>query len=282
VTKWFERRSGTALELIASGQYLSGAVWPAVFEQLIAAVGWLQTMLGFGCLVLLVVVPLSLLYLKPAPPIEDANAAAIEASGRDTIFGLRPGVAFSLLAGASFLCCVPMAIPPAHLIAFCGDLGIAPARSALLLSFLLTCAFISRQLWGWLSDRIGGLRTLLLSSAAQAIGVSGLLFTQDEAGLIAVAVIFGFGFSGLIPAYVLTIRQFFPAREASWRVPTLLLTGMSGMAAGGWLAGVLYDYFGFYAPAFATGLAFNLVNFVILASLLVKWRRARVAVAAFA
>jgi MFS family permease len=282
VTKWFERRRGTALALIASGQYLSGAVWPAVFEHFIAAVGWRQTMLGFGCLVLLVVVPLSLLYLKPAPPIEDANAAAIEASGRDTIFGLRPGVAFSLLAGASFLCCVPMAIPPAHLIAFCGDLGIAPARSALLLSFLLTCAFISRQLWGWLSDRIGGLRTLLLSSAAQAIGVSGLLFTQDEAGLIAVAVIFGFGFSGLIPAYVLTIRQFFPAREASWRVPTLLLTGMSGMAAGGWLAGVLYDYFGFYAPAFATGLAFNLVNFVILASLLVKWRRARVAVAAFA
>jgi MFS family permease len=282
VTKWFERRRGTALALIASGQYLSGAVWPAVFEHFIAAVGWRQTMLGFGCLVLLVVVPLSLLYLKPAPPIEDANAAAIEASGRDTIFGLRPGVAFSLLAGASFLCCVPMAIPPAHLIAFCGDLGIAPARSALLLSFLLTCAFISRQLWGWLSDRIGGLRTLLLSSAAQAIGVSGLLFTQDEAGLIAVAVIIGFGFSGLIPAYVLTIRQFFPAREASWRVPTLLLTGMSGMAAGGWLAGVLYDYFGFYAPAFATGLAFNLVNFVILASLLVKWRRARVAVAAFA
>jgi len=83
------------------------------------------------------------------------------------------------------------------------------------------------------------------------------------------------GFAGLIPAYILTARKYFPAQDASWRVPTILLTGMSGMAAGSWLAGVIYDYFGFYAPAFATGLAFNLVNFAVIALLLVQARRAR-------
>lgn len=86
------------------------------------------------------------------------------------------------------------------------------------------------------------------------------------------AAAFGFGLSGLIPAYILTARQLFPAREASWRIPTLLLTGMSGMATGSWLAGAIYDHFGFYAPAFATGLAFNIANLLIIAGLVILWR----------
>ena len=148
-----------------------------------------------------------------------------------------------------------------------------------MLTVLLSCAFLSRQFWGWISDRIGGLTALLVGSLAQATAMSGFIVTQDEAGLLAVTVAFGLGFSGLIPAYMLTARQLFPAREASWRIPTLLLTGMSGMAAGSWLAGVLYDYFGFYAPAFATGLAFNLVNATIIAGLVLRWRQSLTRVA---
>ena len=181
---------------------------------------------------------------------------------------LPPHAAFALLAGASFLCCIPMAMPSAHVIALCGDLGMTPAKGAAMLTVLLVCAFFARQLWGWLSDSLGGLTTLLIGSLAQAAAVTGFIVTQDEAGLFAAA--FGFGFSGLIPAYILTARQLFPAHEASWRIPTLLLTGMS--AAGSWLAGVIYDYCGFYAPAFATGLAFNIANFAIIAGLVVLWR----------
>jgi MFS family permease len=138
---------------------------------------------------------------------------------------------------------------------------------------LLTCAFVSRQFWGWMSDRIGGMKTLVIGSAAQAAATVGFVVTQDEAGLFAVATAFGLGFAGLIPAYILTARQLFPASEASWRVPTILLTGMSGMAFGSWIAGVIYDHFGFYAPAFATGLAFNLINLSILSWLLLRWIR---------
>ena len=120
-----------------------------------------------------------------------------------------------LLAAAGFLCCVPMAMPQGHLITFCGDLGIPGSRGA---AVLLGCAFVSRQFWGWVSDRIGGLRTLLIGSAAQAVAMTGFLLTQDEAGLFAVAAAFGLGFSGLIPAYVLTVRELFPASEAGWRI----------------------------------------------------------------
>jgi MFS family permease len=273
VTRWFERRRGTALALIAGGQYLAGAAWPPLFERAIAAYGWQRTMIGFGLLVAALVVPLAAYFLRPAPAPAEAKGAAAAGDRPGTVLELRPNTAFALLAVGSFLCCVPMAMPAAHLIALCGDLGMSPARGALMLSLLLSLAFVSRQLWGWLSDRIGGLPTLVLGSLAQGSAVVGFIFTQDEAGLLAVAAAFGLGFAGLIPAYILTARQLFPASEASWRVPTLLLTGMSGMAAGSWLAGVIYDYAGFYAPAFATGLAFNLANLVIVGGLLLQRRK---------
>lgn len=275
VTRWFERRRGTALALIASGQYVAGASWPPLFERAITAYGWRQTMLGFGFVVVALVVPLAMVFLRPAPEPSKAGSLPQPDGQAGKVLGLHPNATFGLLAGASFLCCVPMAMPSSHLIALCGDLGLAPARGAAMLTVLLACAFLSRQFWGWISDRIGGLTTLLVGSLAQSAAIAGFIVTQDEMGLLAVAAAFGLGFGGLIPAYILTARQLFPAREASWRIPTLLLTGMSGMAAGSWLAGALYDYFGFYAPAFATGLAFNLANATIIAGLVVLWRHSR-------
>src|SRR5256714_2648013 len=274
ITRWFERRRGTALALIASGQYVAGAAWPSLFERAIAAYGWRQTMVGFGLLVTALIVPLAGLILKPPPAPADIKTGSGSRLQADRVLDLPANAVFALLAVASFLCCVPMAMPTAHLIALCGDLGMTATTGALMLSVLLSCAFISRQFWGWLSDRIGGLMTLLLGSLAQAMAIIAFIFTQDEAGLFAVAAAFGLGFSGLIPAYTLTARQLFPAHQASWRMPALLLTGMSGMAAGSWLAGVIYDQFGFYAPAFATGFAFNLANLWIIGSLVLLGRRA--------
>lgn len=267
VTRWFDRRRGTAVALIASGQYLAGAFWPPLYERAIAHVGWRQTMVGFACVIAVLVLPIAAIFLKrpPAVPPPKPNPAG-HVEGR--VFGLPTGASFTLLCAASFLCCVPMAIPQAHLIAFCGDLGMAASKGAAMLSVLLICAFFARQVWGWVSDRVGGLATLVMSSAAQAVAIAGFMMTTDEAGLFFVSAAFGLGFSGMIPAYMLTARENFPAAQASWRMPTLLLTGTVGMAAGGFSAGWLYDHFGTYLPAFGWGLGANILNFIILASLL--------------
>jgi MFS family permease len=165
-----------------------------------------------------------------------------------------------------------MNMPMQHLVAFCGDIGIASQHGAAMLSVLLGSAFLARQFWGWVADRYGGLRTLAWSSAAQLVSLAGLVATQDEAALFAISASFGFGLSGLLPAYVITIRQYFPAREAAWRVPTVLFAGYVGMAAGGWLAGAMFDMFAFYLPAFAVGLGFNLLNLAILLWLVARER----------
>ena len=73
----------------------------------------------------------------------------------------------------------------------------------------------------------------------------------------------------------MTIRDLFPANEASWRIPLVLFTAMGGMAVGSWLAGLLYDHFGYYAPAFGTGVVFNIANLLIVGFLVVRLAGAR-------
>ena len=102
--------------------------------------------------------------------------------------------------------------------------------------------------------------------------MTAFLLTQNEVGLFTLTAAFGLGFSGIIPAYVLTARELFPASEASWRIPTLLLFSGGGMGAGSWIAGLLYDHFGYYAPAFALGIAANIVNLLIVSILVGRQR----------
>jgi MFS family permease len=272
VSRWFDRRRGSALALISSGGYLAGFIWPTIFERSIAMVGWRWTMIGFAVLQLVVILPLAAIFLRPPPELPAHAEASGTAGGARKVFGWNGNVVFGMLALASFLCCVTMSMPQQHLVAFCSDLGISATLGAAMLSVLLGMGFFSRQGWGWLSDRMGGLPTALLSSIMQCAAMSGFLFTQDTVGLFTVATAFGIGFSALIPAYVLTIRDHYPLREAHWRVPFLLLFSGSGMATGGWLAGYLYDSYGYYIPAFGTGVAFNVVNIIILAMLLVRQR----------
>jgi MFS family permease len=271
ISRWFDRRRGTALALISSGQYVAGVVWPSLLQHALLRVGWRATMLGFAAIVALIV-PLAL-RLRPPPPPGRAAGAARHALRGVTPMRLSPNMVQALLCAAGFLCCVPMAMPSSHLVAFCSDLGIRPAQGAVMLSVLLGCAFASRVFWGWLADRIGGLATVLAGSTCQALAVALFSVTRNEAGLFAVSAAYGLGFSGIIPAYVVAIRDLFPSAQASWRVPMLLFTSMTGMAFGAWFAGALYDYFGFYAPAFAAGALFNLGNLVVVGFLLIRQTR---------
>jgi len=270
VSRWFERSRGAAVALISAGQSLAGAVWPLVFQAGISEIGWRRTMMLFGLLSGVAILALAAIFLIPPPqPLASKGFGSDPPSG-EPVFGLSPNVAMVVLMVAIFCCCVPMAMPSQHIVAYCGDLGFSATSGPAMLSVLLGTAFVARQFWGWLADRIGGLQTLLWSSLAQATALTGFMLTKDETALFGVSVAFGLGFSGLLPAYVIVIRQFYPVKEASWRVPTIYMAGFLGMAAGGWGAGVLYDHFGYYLPAFAVGIGFNVVNALILLTLVLR------------
>jgi MFS family permease len=272
VSRWFDRRRGSALALISSGSYLAGAIWPPIFERAIAYAGWRQTMLCYALVEIATVVPLAAIFLRQPPELTLPSDAFPHASTRGTVMGWPPDLVFALLALAVIFCCIPMAIPQAHLPAFCTDLGILASHGAAMLSVLLGTAFVSRQFWGWVADRIGGLDTVLVGSALQIVAMAAFMLTQDEIGLFTVAAAFGLGFAGIIPAFILAIRELFPASEAYWRIPLFLLCSGSGMAIGGWIAGALYDRFGTYMLAFAAGVGANAINLAIVGALVLRQR----------
>jgi MFS family permease len=170
-----------------------------------------------------------------------------------------------------------MAMPMAHVVSFCSDLGFAAARGAEMLSLLTGCAFLSRVFWGRMSDRIGGMRTVLIGSACQATFLAAYLAVDSLPGLYLVSAAFGLGFGGIVPSYALAIRELFAAREAGWRMGAVFLGGLGGMALGAWLGGYLYDLTASYHTAFLAGVLFNLVNLVIVGALLARGAGARVA-----
>lgn len=262
VSRWFDRRRGTAIALISSGQYIAGVFWPSIFERGIAAYGWQTAMLAYAVIVLAGILPLLPLLHAPPPAV---SASPMVRAGRDgSVLSLSPGLVQVLICVAGFCCCIPMAIPSSHLVAFCSDIGISPVQGAAMLSVLLACAFVSRQFWGAMADRVGGLRTVMAGSAVQAVAIAAFVLTQNEVGLFFIAGVYGLGFSGIIPSYSVAIRDLFPSADASWRIPTMLFTAMTGMAVGSWGAGRIYDHFGTYAPAFATGVVFNIINLILL------------------
>jgi predicted MFS family arabinose efflux permease len=236
------------------------------FEKITGTWGWRTTMGVYGLLELVAILVLAGFFLPPAPEVSAAPGSHMTA-GSDRLAGLKRNGVFAAMALAGFLCCVPMAMPQGHLVALCSDRGLTPAVGAAMLSVLLTVAFLSRQVWGAVSDRIGGIRTALVSSFMQAAAVSGYLFVQQQSGLFTVSIAFALGFSALIPSYVLAVRELFPPQEAHWRVPTVLLMTGSGMATGGWLAGYLFDRSGSYDLPFAVGVGANVLNLVLLATL---------------
>jgi MFS family permease len=270
-SQWFVRRRGIALAICMSGNYMAGAVWPPVMQFFIERGGWRHTYIGMGVFCLAAMLPLALL-LRRRPPLHTAAVGAVgtaHVSGERPM-GLRPGTALALLSIAGVSCCVAMSMPQVHIVAYCGDLGIGPARGAEMLSLMLGLGIVSRLASGWISDRIGGLRTLLLGSMLQGIALLLFLPFQGVVSLYVVSGLFGLFQGGIVPSYALIVREHFSPAEAGARVGTVLMATLFGMALGGWLSGAVFDWTGSYRAAFLNGIGWNLLNLAIAGFLLFR------------
>jgi MFS family permease len=277
-SQWFDRRRGMALAICMSGNYTAGAVWPPVMQHFIDSVGWRQTYVGMGVFCVLSILPLALV-LRRRPPIHAAQPAVPDAAvasraarrpASDQPMGMSPGAAQALLCAAGISCCVAMSMPQVHIVAYCGDLGYGAARGAEMLSLMLGLGVVSRLASGWISDRIGGLRTLLLGSILQGVALLLFLPFKGLVSLYVVAGLFGLFQGGIVPAYALIVREHFSPREAGARVGTVLMATLFGMALGGWMSGAVFDLTGSYRAAFMNGIAWNLLNASIVGFLLYR------------
>jgi MFS family permease len=271
ISHWFNKRRGIAIAICASGNYMSGTIWPPILQYSIDTYGWRAThlMLGVFCTVaLLLLAPLLQRRPPHANPVTDA-ALAREPS--PALLRLSPGTLQGLLVVAGLACCVAMSMPQVHIVAYCADLGFGAQRGAEMLSLMLGFGIISRLVSGLISDRIGGLKTLLLGSTLQGIALLLYIPFDGLASLYVVSALFGLFQGGIVPSYALIVREYFSPKEAGARVGVVLMATLFGMALGGWLSGVIFDFTGSYQAAFLNGIAWNVLNVGIVVFLM--WRR---------
>jgi MFS family permease len=268
---WFERYRGLAVTIVASGNYVGGTIWPPLVNWGMQTVGWRAThiVIGIFCAVAMTILLMVLrAQIGRAVRRSHANAPPPRVDLR-----LSTNTLTVMLCIASVACCVAMAMPQVHIVAYCGDLGYGVARGAEMLSLMMPFGVVSRIGSGFLADKIGGIRTLLIGSVAQGFALLFYLFFDSLTSLYVISAMFGLFQGGIVPSYAIIVRESMPASEAATRVGIVILASVVGMSFGGWVSGVIFDATGSYAAAFLNGLAWNALNITIVVSLLIRARR---------
>jgi len=270
---WWNKRRGIAVAVCASGNYLAGSIWPALAQQGVETMGWRNTYIWIGIVCGLGMATLAFLMRQRPPVLAVAAPGSTQSVASEKPFGLSINSAHALLCVAGVACCVAMAMPQVHIVAYCTDLGFGAARGAEMLSIMLACGIVSRLVSGAICDRIGGLKTLVLGSVLQGIALLLFLPFDGMVSLYVISALFGLFQGGIVPAYAIIVREYFPAQRAGVLVGAVIMATMIGMALGGWMSGKVFDLTGSYHAAFVNGVLWNALNLSIALYLL--WRLKR-------
>ena len=274
VSLWFQRRRGIAVAIAASGNYLSGAIWPIALAGVLSEHGWRAVCVALAVIIVALVIPLALLLRRRVPELSMAAAAQVSSLNREAS-GFSPRMLAWLLALAGVGCCVAMAMPQVHIVSLCVDRGFGPAVGAEMLSLMLLGGVVSRLVSGLVADKLGGLMTLLIGSVLQMLALFLYLPAGGLVSLYIVSLVFGLAQGGIVPAYALIVREYMPAREAGARVGFVIMATILGMALGGWMSGWIHDITGSYQLAFVNGIVWNALNIAIVLVILTRTLRPR-------
>jgi MFS family permease len=275
VSHWFVKRRALAVTIAACGSYLAGTVWPLVMNATIPAYGWRATHIGMGLAIPALILPLVPLFRRQPSHATLAAAETATAAARADL-GFTPGFLQGMLTLAGVACCVAMAMPQVHIVAYCGDLGYGVARGAEMLALMLGLGIVSRIGSGFLADRIGGPATLALGSLMQGVALALYLFFDGLTSLYVISAIFGLFQGGIVPMYAVIVREFLPPREAGMRIGVIIAATIAGMALGGYLSGLIFDLTNSYRLAFLHGMFWNGINLALALWLMNKRRQSLV------
>jgi MFS family permease len=268
---WFERYRGLAVGIAASGNYIGGTIWPPLVNWGVQTYGWRTTHIAVGIFAAVAMtLALGVLRILMGAGVRRSH---VNAPPPRLDLKLSTNALTVILGLASISCCVAMAMPQVHIVAYCNDLGYGVARGAEMLSLMLALGIISRIGSGFLADKIGGIPTLLIGSIAQGTALLFYLFFDGLTSLYLISAMFGLFQGGIVPSYAIIIRETMPASEAATRVGIVIFASVFGMSFGGWISGVIFDATGSYAAAFTNGVAWNLLNIAIMVLLLMRARQ---------
>ena len=278
ISNYFYKRKGLAVSLVASGQHLCGAIWPFVIKDFIIEGDWRNAHL-FIALVCSILIPILFYFLGNKVPKMN-NEQKLTTQDEDINSKVNLSISNRqiqiLLMIAGVLCCVAMSMPQVHIVPLCIDNGYGLAVGTEILSFMLFAAVASRVIFGFLSDKIGPIQTLILGSSLQAISLTMFLPFNSQLSLYIVAICFGLSQGGIVPIYAVIISKFLPSNEVAERVGWLIFATIIGMSLGGWLSGEIHDFTNSYRLAFINGIFWNIMNLCIMIYLFIIYQNSKI------
>lgn len=278
ISNYFYRRKGLAVSLVASGQHLCGAIWPFLIKDFLLEGDWRNAHL-FIAIICSILIPILFFLLgnkKPKIDIDQNLSSRKEDINSKVKLSISNKQIQVLLMFAGVFCCVAMSMPQVHIVPLCIDNGYGLAVGTEILSFMLFAAVASRVIFGFLSDKIGPIQTLILGSSLQAISLTMFLPFNSQLSLYIVAIFFGLSQGGIVPIYAVIISKFLPSNEVAERVGLLIFATIVGMSLGGWLSGEIYDFTKSYKLAFINGIFWNIINLCIMIYLFIIYKKSKI------
>jgi len=264
-SRWFKTGVGLAIGIVSGGQALGQGLIPYFGGMAISAIGWRDTFLWMGIL-MLVTLPLLALLIRPPPPAGSA-ASTDQAAADAPDIPLSTNTVIIWMSIAVVLCCTTMSVPLIHLVPYAQSCGIPLSDAGGIILVMLIAGICGRVAFGKLADMIGAIRAYWIASAWQTVLVVLFLQFQSLESLMVFAVIYGFGYGGVMTTILVSMQVLTPVARRASATGIVASFGFFGHAIGGYQGGLFYDLIGNYGWAFANAAIAGITNLIVVGAL---------------
>jgi MFS family permease len=267
-SKWFVKRRGLALGIVALGIGIGTVVMPPVITYFISAYGWRSAFLIVGFITWIIIISATFM-LRSSPVKNEVSSNNENRKGENLNEGwdvLEAAKTRSfwlvLLSYAFWNLCLQMIMYHIALYAEKG-IGTSAMVAAVVVSSIGASSIFGRIAVGFTSDRIGTKRVWLFSLVLQAVAMFWLTETKNVWMLYVFASLFGFAYGGVVPLIPAIDAEFFGTRNLGAIMGLVGLGSTISGALGPFFGAYIFDLTGRYYLAFLLGAVATVVATIL-------------------
>jgi MFS family permease len=172
-----------------------------------------------------------------------------------------------------------MSVPLMHLVPLIQDVGFPAEQASSVIFAMMVSAIVGRIVFGKLADIIGAVPAYMAATAWMTAMVFGFVWLKSLNIFYVYAIVYGFGYSGVMTGVLTSVRALTPAQRRGAEMGIIGMFGWFGHAIGGYQGGLLYDLTGAYVAPYAIAAVAGVLNLIIVSTLLRRSRRPDLAMA---
>ena len=243
VQPWFNKRRGLASGIASAGVGAGTLILPVVVSYLLIEVNWREALQMMSAGVLLIGLTAGFL-LKRAPNLSGSTSGQLPGL---TLSATLKTPSFKWLYMGTLLGAPVMFVPFAHISAAARDAGVPDAQAVGLVGLIGIGSLVGRFAIGWLADRMGRIKTLMLMQGLMGLSYLVWAGAQDPWMFAVFALWFGLSYGSIVSLLPAICMDLFGGRAVSAIIGTLYTGAALGNLLGPVLAGQVFDMTQSYA-----------------------------------